>query len=155
MHNSYSFLMLCAEYPDSAQAEEGGSSGPSEQPSRDGGVVLAAIDLRKPRIAPSVASEPMAALRAWRMVCAVSGSRHLVGLLQGTDTVRFTSPVTDVDALSRRITTSSGRVYHLDCPPTSDPVLLLSMALHADAQQLGALVDVSEAVWIQFQLATQ
>jgi hypothetical protein len=29
------------------------------------------------------------------------------------------------------------------------------MALHADAQQLGALVDVSEAVWIQFQLATQ
>lgn len=153
MSRLHAFWMLHRDEVDGPPSDADGLAGQNDPRRMDELVV--AIELRNSRLAPPVACEPAVVLRAWRVVRATSGACYLVGYLDGTDTVRFTTKIASIEPATRRVTTSSGRIYQLHGAPTVDPVLLLAMAARAASQRLGTLIDASETVWTQFERATQ
>lgn len=99
------------------------------------------------RDAAPPSEQPLVRLDRWRLLQAPNGDQHLVAELPN-GALRITSAIAASDAPSRSLTTSSGRRYLLDAPPTSDLVVLGKLAANAVRSGLGDAIDISEQTWV-------
>lgn len=99
------------------------------------------------RDAPQVQAQPDVSPRAWQIAEDQDQCGHLLCLLTTSDTTRVTTPIVDIDLSRRCVTTRSARRYHLETPPTQEPVVLLAMAVHAARLGLKMAPDMSEDIW--------
>lgn len=104
------------------------------------------IGLTNKRNAPAVSAQSDVVFLTWRIVEDAQGERSVLGLM-GLHTVRLTSPIQSVDVATRIVVTGSGRRYHLQQAPTTDPIVIAAMMLHALTQRVVVTRDVSDEIW--------
>lgn len=100
------------------------------------------------RDAPPVEDYPTAAIESWR-IGEYAGHKFLVGWLPGGQTIRWTSPIQQLDITARQITTYTGRVYQLNGPPVEDlqKTALIYGRLAVEGMSVTSLNDVTDQVW--------
>ncbi|HZF78745.1 MAG TPA: hypothetical protein VEZ89_03035 [Rubrivivax sp.] len=107
------------------------------------------------RTAPDVDIEPQRKPAHWRAFM-LSGGLHIATATvpqqdaEGVaSTVRLTTPIKAWSATRRILVTKSGRTYHLEDEPTSDPVALAFIASRMALEGRDS-VDLSDALWSAF-----
>lgn len=96
------------------------------------------------RSAPSVADQPVVALMQWRVVQLPNRERVLVGCIEGSMTLRITSPIVKTD--QRRLWTMSGRCYEMRYQHATTAEMLELVRLRLAASGHMYFLDVTEEV---------
>ena len=81
------------------------------------------------RDAPSVDQQTDVVLHTWRVMGDAFGRSYLLGFHSGS-TLRMTTPIKTFDPLTGIVTTSSGRRYRLDGPPTECREIVSAIVTH-------------------------
>ena len=105
------------------------------------------------RQAPTVKEQPRSEMTNWRVVFTpCCQDRLLTGWLRGSESLRVTTAIKNVDAASWTVTTESGRVYEILTPPTADPGYLSLILMHSRAMGLvDTGNDESDRLWANLQ----
>ena len=111
------------------------------------------VTILRHRPAPTVKEQPRAEMTNWRVVLTpCCDDRLLTGWLRGSESMRTTTAIKNVDVASRTVTTESGRVYEILTPPTADPGFLSLISMHSEAVGLvDTGNDESDRLWTNLQ----
>ena len=106
------------------------------------------------RDAATVEAQSRLQVDSWRLIRMPSGELHLATLRDLSEeqaTVRVTSALSSLDAVTGDATTSSGRQYVLMGPPETRQSSLTLLHGGAASLGLGDAVDISDLVWAELQ----
>lgn len=94
-----------------------------------------------------VAEQGELTLVNWRILEVPSGERHLVGYCLDNHEGRVSSFVLDIEIISLRATTSSGRVYLLTGAPAHNSDAMYVWSQWRIVNSVESWTDVTESVW--------